>query len=70
VIKVCLAGATGWAGSLVCPVYQSAADALAHGCDVFVEFTKPDIAKRSTLAALSTGAHVVAGTSGLIEEDY
>ena len=104
-IKVCLAGATGWAGSelarsiakatdmmlvaavsrthaghdlgevldeplLVCPIYQSAADALAQGCDVFVEYTKPDIAKRSILAALSTGAHVVVGTSGLTEEDY
>ena len=104
-IKVCLAGATGWAGSelarsiakatdmmlvaavsrthaghdlgqvlgepaLVCPIYQSAADALAQGCDVFVEYTKPDIAKRSILAALSIGAHVVVGTSGLTEEDY
>jgi 4-hydroxy-tetrahydrodipicolinate reductase len=104
-IKVCLAGATGWAGSalaravaktedlsliaavsrthagrrlgevlgeprLVCPVYSSAKDALAHPCDVFVEYTRPEIAKGNTLDALDHGAHVVVGTSGLTEEDY
>ena len=104
-IRVCLAGATGWAGSelaraiaglsdialaaavsrthagrrlgdvlgdtrLACPVYPSAADALAHSCDVFVEYTKPDAAKGNVLAALEHGAHVVVGTSGLTDEDY
>lgn len=104
-IKVCLAGATGWAGSelargiaktadlalvaavsrkqagrslgevlgephLTCPIYPSAREALAHSCDVFVEYTKPDGAKTNILAALDRGAHVVVGTSGLTEEDY
>lgn len=104
-ISVCLAGATGWAGSelargiartddlalvagvsrtsagrdlgkvldepgLYCPVYASAAEALVHPCDVFVEYTKPDTAKANVLAALERGAHVVVGTSGLGEEDY
>ena len=104
-ISVCLAGATGWAGSelaralaaapdvdlvaavsrthagrrlgevlgdarITCPIYASAADALASGCDVFVEYTKPDSAKDNVLAALKRGAHVVIGTSGLTEEDY
>jgi 4-hydroxy-tetrahydrodipicolinate reductase len=104
-LNVCLAGATGWAGSelarsiprtedvtlvaavsrthagrvlgevlgearLTCPVYASAADALAHPCDVFVEYTKPDTAKTNILAALERGAHVVVGTSGLTESDY
>ncbi len=104
-ITVCLAGATGWAGSelaraiarsgdlvlvagvsrthagrdlgdvlgdpqIKCPVYKSAAEALADWCDVFVEYTKPDTAKANVLAALERGAHVVVGTSGLTEQDY
>jgi 4-hydroxy-tetrahydrodipicolinate reductase len=103
--RVCLAGATGWAGSelaraiasaadltlvaaisrthagrslsevlneprLTCPLYASTADALASGCNVFVEYTKPDVAKNNVLAALGHGAHVVVGTSGLTEDDY
>jgi 4-hydroxy-tetrahydrodipicolinate reductase len=80
-IRVCLAGATGWAGSavaraiaqldditlvsavsranagktlgdvlteprLTCLVYATAEEALAaQPCDVFFEFTKPDVAK-------------------------
>lgn len=104
-IRVCLAGATGWAGSelargigatddlalvagvsrtnagrdlgevlnepsLSCPLYASAVEALAHPCDVFVEYTKPDSAKANILAAIQKGAHVVVGTSGLNEADY
>jgi 4-hydroxy-tetrahydrodipicolinate reductase len=104
-ISVCLAGATGWAGSelaraiaeaadltlvaavsrahagrrlgevlkeprLTCPVYATAAEGLADGCDVFVEYTKPDVAKANIVAALARGAHVVVGTSGLMEGDY
>lgn len=104
-IRVCLAGATGWAGSalaraiahsddlelvaavsrthagrtlgkvldepsLTCPVYATAREALAHPCDVFVEYTKPDVAKTNVLLALEHGANVVVGTSGLSDEDY
>jgi 4-hydroxy-tetrahydrodipicolinate reductase len=104
-IAVCLAGATGWAGSelargiaasgdmvlvaavsrtqagrrlgevlgdarITCPVYPSAAAALASRCDVFVEYTRPDSAKANVLAAVEHGAHVVVGTSGLSDEDY
>jgi 4-hydroxy-tetrahydrodipicolinate reductase len=104
-IRVCLAGATGWAGSelargiaaaddltlvagvsrahagrrlgdvigeprLDCPLYASAAEALAVPCDVFVEYTKPDAARANVLAALERGAHVVVGTSGLEEGDF
>jgi 4-hydroxy-tetrahydrodipicolinate reductase len=104
-IRVCLAGATGWAGSelargisrttdvsvvaavarrdagkalgevlkepgLSAPIYASAADALVNGCDVFVEYTKPDIAKSNILTALGRGAHVVVGTSGLKDADF
>ena len=104
-IRVCLAGATGWAGSalaraiaqsddiaivaavsrtharrilgdvlaeprLTCPVYATVQEALAHPCDVFFEFTKPDVAKSNVLAALQQRVHVVIGTSGLTEADY
>lgn len=104
-ISVCLAGATGWAGSelsrgiaathditlsaavsrthagrnlgdvlgvpkLETPIHATASEALAHPCDVFVEYTKPDVARRNILTALAHGAHVVVGTSGLTESDY
>jgi 4-hydroxy-tetrahydrodipicolinate reductase len=55
---------------LGCRVYPSATEALAEPCDVFVEYTKPDSAKRNILAALEHGAHGVVGTSGLAESDF
>jgi len=105
-IRVCLAGATGWAGSalahgivksndievvsavsrthagktlgdvlaepaLTCQIYATAQEALqAKSCDVFFEFTKPDVAKSNILTALENKTHVVVGTSGLSDEDY
>lgn len=104
-IRVCLAGATGWAGSalargiaqtndielvaavsrthaqrilgdvlteprLTCPIYATAQQALAHPCDVFFEYTKPEVAKANSIAALHREAHVVIGTSGLADADY
>lgn len=104
-IRVCLAGATGWAGSavaraiaqtdaielvaavsrkyagkilgdvlaeprLTCSVYATAEEALTNSCDVFFDFTKPDIAKANVLTALQHDAHVVIGTSGLTDSDY
>jgi len=104
-IRVCLAGATGWAGSalahsiarsdtielvaavsrthaqrilgdvlgeprLTCPIYATAEQALAQPCDVFFEYTKPEIAKANCMLALHQGAHVVIGTSGLTDADY
>jgi 4-hydroxy-tetrahydrodipicolinate reductase len=104
-IRICVAGATGWAGSelsraifkapdlelvaaisrshagqvlgeaidikgLTAPVFATAADALKTKPDVFVEYTKPDVAKSHILSAIRSGAHVVVGTSGLSEDDY
>ncbi len=103
--RVCLAGATGWAGSalaraiahtdditlsaavarthagrslaealaepaLTCRIYATAAEALTQPCDVFFEFTRPEVARANVLAALAHGAHAVIGTSGLTEDDY
>jgi 4-hydroxy-tetrahydrodipicolinate reductase len=55
---------------LNCPVYAIAEEALTHPCDVFFEFTKPDVAKSNVLTALQHGAHVVIGTSGLTDADF
>ena len=104
-IEVCVAGATGWAGSAlaravheatdlnlvaalsrsaaggslgealgvadldVC-ISGSAAEAMSTPCNVFVEYTKSDVAKQNVLVALEQGAHVVVGTSGLTDQDY
>lgn len=104
-LKICLAGATGWAGSelargifdagdmelvaaisrshagktldqaigmegLTTPIFGTVEAALETRPDVFVEYTKPEIAKFHVLSALKSGAHVVVGTSGLSNEDY
>jgi 4-hydroxy-tetrahydrodipicolinate reductase len=104
-IRVCLAGATGWAGSalarhiaqsndielvaavsrayagrilgevlgeprLTAPIYATAQEALVQPCDVFFDYTKPEVAKTNGLAALERGANVVIGTSGLTDADY
>jgi 4-hydroxy-tetrahydrodipicolinate reductase len=104
-IKVCLAGATGWAGSALAKAVHAAedmelvggvsrthagkqlgdvlkvsgisltlnataAEALKSDCDVFVEYTKPEIAVQNIMQAIETGAHVVVGTSGLTEDDF
>ena len=104
-LKVCIAGATGWAGSelsrgifdasdmelvaavsrshagktlgetigiegLATPIFETVEDALKTSPDVFVEYTKPDVAKHHVLSALKSGVHVVIGTSGLSNQDY
>lgn len=104
-LSVCLAGATGWAGTalargiaaapdlelvaavgrrfagrqladvlgesgLTAVIRATAEEALATPCDVFVEYTAPEVARANILAALARGAHVVVGTSGLTAADY
>ena len=103
-LRVCLAGATGWAGAalaraivqtndleLVAGVSRqhagrhlgevlgiprldtvlsgSAAKALTTACDVFVEYTQPEVAKANVITAIERGAHVVIGTSGISDQD-
>ena len=55
---------------LTAPVFATANDALKTQPDIFVEYTKPDVAKVHVLSALQSGAHVVVGTSGLSIDDY
>ena len=51
-------------------IRASVEEALATPCDVFVEYTKPNVVKANVLTALRHGAHVVIGTSGLTDADY
>ena len=104
-VSVCLAGATGWAGSALAKgifessdlklvgaisksnggkvlgsvidqaentllVSSTVAEALLSKPDVFIEYTKPEVAKHNILQALQSGCHVLVGTSGLSEDDY
>ncbi|MGD8403201.1 MAG: 4-hydroxy-tetrahydrodipicolinate reductase [Anaerolineales bacterium] len=55
---------------LTTPIFASADEALETEPDVFVDYTKPDVAKSNVLSALRGGVHVVIGTSGLDEADY
>ena len=104
-LRICVAGATGWAGSelsrgihdavdmelvaavsrshagkslnevlglerFTTPIFETVDEALKTNPDVFVEYTKPDVAKSHVLSALKSGSHVVVGTSGLLNEEY
>lgn len=105
-IRVCVAGATGWAASELCkaivltndieivaavsrqnanrdlrdvlgiqspnaiPVSETVEEALRTPCDVFMEYTHPDVAKHNILTGLHANANVVVGTSGLSDADY
>lgn len=52
------------------PIYGTAEEALRSNPNIFVEYTKPDVAKSNILSALRNGSHVVVGTSGLSNEEY
>jgi 4-hydroxy-tetrahydrodipicolinate reductase len=50
-------------------VSGSVEEALRTPCDVFVEYTRPEVAKSNVSSAILRGAHVVIGTSGLSDHD-
>lgn len=52
------------------PTFGTIEEALEMQCDVYVEYTKPEVAKHNIIFALNSGQHVVVGTSGLTNEDY
>jgi 4-hydroxy-tetrahydrodipicolinate reductase len=78
--RVAVAGAAGRMGQAVCAAVEDAEDleltgradpaigvALAEvldGCDVVVDFTRPDTVLDNARAALAAGRHVVIGTTG------
>jgi 4-hydroxy-tetrahydrodipicolinate reductase len=105
-IRLCVAGAAGWAASELCkaivltgdielvsavsrknagknltevldlqtdaaiPVFGTIEEALSISCDVLMEYTAPDVARRHVLTALDKDVNVVVGTSGLSDADY
>jgi 4-hydroxy-tetrahydrodipicolinate reductase len=79
-IRVAVAGAAGRMGQAVCAAVDGAEDleltgragpslgvdleSVLDGCDVVVDFTRPDAALDNASRALAAGRHVVIGTTG------
>jgi 4-hydroxy-tetrahydrodipicolinate reductase len=79
-VRVAVAGAAGRMGQAVCAAVEAAdglelagrADpalgtplaGVLDGCDVVVDFTRPDTALENARAVLAAGKHVVIGTTG------
>jgi 4-hydroxy-tetrahydrodipicolinate reductase len=79
-IRVAVAGAAGRMGEAVCAAVDDADDlelagtadpalgvelaSVLDGCDVVVDFTRPDTALDNARAVLAAGRHVVIGTTG------
>ncbi|HWT25717.1 MAG TPA: dihydrodipicolinate reductase C-terminal domain-containing protein [Solirubrobacteraceae bacterium] len=79
-LRVAVAGAAGRMGQAVCAAVEAAGDMtlagragpglgtaveeVLDGCDVLVDFTRPDAAVPNARAALGAGRHVVIGTTG------
>ena len=79
-IRVAVAGAAGRMGEAVCAAVGGADDLeltgradpalgvpledVLDGCDVVVDFTRPDTALDNARTALAAGRHVVVGTTG------
>ena len=80
-----MAGAAGRMGEAVCAAVSGAddlelagradpalgvgLDEVLDGCDVVVDFTRPDTALENARAALAAGRHVVIGTTGFDVEE-
>jgi 4-hydroxy-tetrahydrodipicolinate reductase len=85
VIRVCVAGITGWTGGQVAEAVEAADDLELVGgvsrssvaealdavpADVLVDYTHASVVKGNVLAALERGVNVVVGSSGLSADDY
>ena len=79
-LRVAVAGAAGRLGSTVCaavedaddleltgradPVLGTGVEDVLEGCDVVVDFTRPDTVLDNARTVLAAGRHVVIGTTG------
>ena len=70
-MKVCVFGVGGKVGSALVPALGAAGHAVVdgradgpEGCDVAVDFTRPDAVLANASASLALGVPVVVGTSG------
>lgn len=64
------AGEAAGLGAIGLPCVGSVQESLAADWDVLIDYTKPQVVKDHTLAAIGAGRHVVVGTSGLTSDDY
>ena len=70
-MRVALFGASGKVGTLLVPALRAAGHAPVDarsagpgGCDVAIDFTRPDAVEANVAACLAEGVPVVVGTSG------
>ncbi len=75
-MKVCVFGAGGKVGSVIGPALVAAGHEVgdgrsdgAEGCDVAVDFTRPDAVAANVAACLAVGVPVVIGTTGFDADD-
>jgi 4-hydroxy-tetrahydrodipicolinate reductase len=72
-MRVCLYGMRGKVGSALVPALVAAGhevvDAEPGGCDVAVDFTRPDAVAGNVRRALEAGVPVVIGTTGFSVEE-
>ncbi|GJM62850.1 4-hydroxy-tetrahydrodipicolinate reductase [Persicobacter diffluens] len=52
------------------PIFKTVEEAVEVEADIFVEYTKAEIAKHHVMTALSASLDVIIGTSGLNDRDY
>ena len=74
-MRICLYGGGGKVGSVLGPALRDAGHEVVDGradgpvgCDVAVDFTRPDAVLENAAACLSAGVPVVVGTSGFDQE--
>jgi 4-hydroxy-tetrahydrodipicolinate reductase len=70
-VRICLYGAAGKVGAALRPALEDAGHEVVDGrregpggCDVAVDFTRPDAVAGNAAACLAAGVPVVVGTSG------
>lgn len=75
-MKVCLYGAAGKVGSLLAPALEAAGHDVVDGrsegpagCDVAVDFTRPDAVTGNITASVAAGVPTVIGTTGFDLDD-
>jgi 4-hydroxy-tetrahydrodipicolinate reductase len=74
-VRICLYGAGGKVGAVLAPALSAAGHEVVDGradgpsgCDVAIDFTRPDAVLENAAACLAAGVPLVVGTSGFDHE--
>ena len=74
-MRICLYGAGGKVGAVLAPALSAAGHEVVDGradgpsgCDVAIDFTRPDAVLENAAACLAAGVSLVVGTSGFDHE--